>query len=182
MFALTRATCTLANFNTRTELHGKKREPAADLKITMTGPNSLLELFDSDLRAALFKAPEAPAPSNVEQLFETPPEIALTLLRFPKLAPVKWEHEIKGRDIVIAWGIDDTTEIELGLCDIDGFVATPIEGGSCEIGFRIACHPDEEDAGKLYGLQQQEITLTIKPAAQGSLIDEDADEEEGAAA
>ncbi len=40
MFTLTEATCTLAHFNVRTEKHGEKKRPAADLKIALAGPNT----------------------------------------------------------------------------------------------------------------------------------------------
>lgn len=178
MFTLSDQTCTLAHFNVRTEKHGEKKRPAADLKITLTGPNTLLDLFEPELRAALFKAPPA---VDAAQLFES--EAPLTELRFPKLAPIKLSHELKGRDVSISYGIDEVSDILIACCDIDGFVAELVEGGSVSITFRIAGHPTERDAGKLYGLQQQEITLTIHEPAQGSLIggeDEDDDEREAA--
>ncbi len=177
MFSLTDQTCTLSHFNVRTEKHGEKKRPAADLKIALTGPNTLLDLFDPELRGALFKAPPV---VDAEQLFES--EAPLTELRFPKLAPIKLSHELKGRDVSIEYGIDERSGIEIACCDIDGFVAELLEGGSVSITFRIAGHPTERDAGKLYGLQQQEITPPIHEPAQGSLIGGEGEDDEREAA
>ena len=176
MFTLTDETCTLAHFNSRTEKHGERRQPACDLKIALTGPNTLLALLDPLLRSTLFKSPPA---VDANQLFEAEPP--LTELRFPKLAPVKWDLELKGRDVEIQYGIDERSAIKIACCNIDGFVVTPMEGGSVELSFRIAGHPTEADAGKLYGLQQQEITLTIHEPAQGSRVGEADDDEREAA-
>ena len=43
MFTITSHECELAHLNTRTERHGEENAPAADLKLVVTGPHSLIE-------------------------------------------------------------------------------------------------------------------------------------------
>ena len=50
-FSLDHQSVTLANLNTRAELHGEDREPAADLKLTWTAPNAILRVVP-DTRCA----------------------------------------------------------------------------------------------------------------------------------
>jgi hypothetical protein len=164
MFELTRATATLAHFNARSEIHGEDKKPAADLKLTMTGNNELLALIDENLRRVLF----APKPAaNADQLFEEDPP--LTELRFPYLGTLKWARECVGRDVEIEWGIDDTSAIRLASCTVDHFVIDPEQGGAVQITFRVRCYPTAEDAGKLFELQQREVTITVEPASQTAL-------------
>lgn len=165
MFALSKMTATLAHFNARAELHGEERKPAADLKLTITGPNRLLELIDPALREVLYK----PAPAkDADQLFDAEPELAL--LRFPYPGTVHWSRQEVGRDVEIEWGMDDSSAIRLALCTIDKFAVDPQEGGSVSITFRVRCYPTAEDAEKLFELQTREVTISVREAAQGDLF------------
>lgn len=164
MFHLDRRTCVLAHFNTRTELHGEDRKPAADLKCVLKGPNALLELFDPELRAAIYKSPPA---RDADELFESEPP--LNVLRFPSLGAIRWDKPEVGRDVVIEWGIDEESSIRFALATVDHFRIVAEQGGTIELTFRVRCYPTAEDAGKLFELQQQELTITVKEPAQGSL-------------
>lgn len=166
MFELTRATATLAHFNARSEVHGEDKKPAADLKLTMAGSNELLRLLDENLRTVLF-APKPKPAANAEQLFEVDPP--LTELRFPHLGPLKWSREAVGRDVVIEWGIDDTSAIKLTSCTVDHFAVDAEPGGMVTLTFRVRCYPTAEDAGKLFELQQREVVITVAPAPQSQL-------------
>lgn len=164
MFTLSDQTCTLAHFNVRTELHGEDRKPAADLKCVLKGPNSLLELFDPELREAIYKSPPA---RGADELFEAEPP--LNVLRFPSLGAIRWDKPEVGRDVVIEWGIDDESAMRFALATVDHFRIVAKQGGTIELTFRVRCYPTAEDAGKLFELQQQELTITVKEPAQGSL-------------
>ncbi len=98
MFHLDRATATLAHVNLRAEIHGEDKKPAADLKLTITGPNSLLDLFDEKLRGAIYTSPPA---RDAEELFETEPP--LNVLRFPYLGTLRWDHAEVGRHPSCDW-------------------------------------------------------------------------------
>lgn len=158
-FSLDRDTCKLVNFNPRAELHGEDREPAADLKLELRAENGILSEFHPSLRSALYRAADASS-DLADQGMDEP---SLPTLRFPKMGALKWDLEIVGCTLTIHYGTGGKSDIVLPDATADGFSFTLHEGGMVDITFRVRCHPDEKQAGKIYTLQQREIEVTLAP-------------------
>lgn len=159
MFDLSTTQVKLANVNPRAELHGEDPKPAFDLKIEATLPSDALIQFSPELRQMLYKKDENP--DLVDQIS---PE-ALTVLRFPKLGPLKWDWEGSGYAVTVGYGIGGDSDIQLPDCKVDHFKFEPLNGGSVLITFRIIAHPETADVGKLCEFIQQNIELTVTPPA-----------------
>lgn len=161
-FSLDHQSVTLANLNTRAELHGEDREPAADLKLTWTAPNAILSEFDPDLRYALFRLPERDG-DQVDLIND--PDF-LPIVKFPKLGSLKWGAEIVGAEVVVHFGTSGKSDVVLADCIVDGFTFELIDGGSVAVSLRVRCHPDEKQVGKLYSLIQRETEVSITPPCE----------------
>lgn len=160
MFDLENQSVKLASVNARAEKHGEDTKPAYDLKIEATLPSSALIHFHPELRQHLFKKDENP--DLVDQA--NPEADALTILRYPKLGPLKWDMEATGYTGVVAYGLGDKSDIQLGDdLKIDHFVFDPQNGGSVGVTFRVIAHLKTDDVGKLCEFIQRDIELTLTP-------------------
>tara|TARA_B100001105_G_C22399440_1_gene448565 strand:+ start:2491 stop:3177 length:687 start_codon:yes stop_codon:yes gene_type:complete len=174
MFQLLDATpAKLATVTNRTEKHGDQDVPAVTLGIRITTANTLLDQLSQGLCAQLYKSPEEPEP---QPEFDGMERIALPLRRDNVIDRLALKGELNGYTVIIDFGIDETSDIKLGGAKIDGFVVTPHEGGSIELGLRIGSSDlDELKAGRLAMLNKHEIQLKLlaperKPdAIDGSL-------------
>lgn len=154
-FHLTEKLARLVNVNPRAEIHGDERVPACDLRVSVELPNSALEMFDAALPKALFM-PDPTEPDILDMGH-------LDTVKFPKLAPLKWKHEIIGAKVHIGYGIDTTSGVDLDLCDVDKFSVECRNGGTVAIDFRIVCKPDADDLGKLCTMIGGALVLTVTP-------------------
>lgn len=145
----------LANYNPRSEKHGKQRKPAADLMIEAGMSAAVLDLLQPGLRESLYKAAEDQA-----DLVE-PDRNALTARRFQKMSPFSWGWEGKGYTMTIDYGLGGESNIELDDCTVKNIRIEPQEGGSVLFKFQVIAHPDEHDSGILTHRIQQEITVTL---------------------
>lgn len=161
-FELDRKSCKLVNFNPRAELHGEDREPAADLKIELRCTNEVLAEFHPSLRSALYKAADAGS-DLADQGMDEP---SLPSLKFPKMGSWKWDLEIVGCTLTIHYGTGGKSDIVLPDSTADQFGFVLHDGGMVDITFRVRCHPDEKQAGKIYTLQQREIEVTLEPPSE----------------
>ena len=148
---LTNANATLDNFNSRTEKIGPDKVPAADLRITCPSDSAVLANFSPSLRSFIFD-------------LNGPKDLADGVsIRDPHMVfPLARDEEMTGATVQIAYGVGKP--IEFTDCRINSFRITPMEGGTVVLTFRVQCRPDEKQAGKLYTLQEQAITLTLTPA------------------
>lgn len=174
VFSLEDQTCTLTNFNPRPELHGEDPKPAADLSIEVSLPNDDLALFHPTLKSLIYHYDKSGDPDLVDQAREGEKDYA-PHLRFPKLGALHYKEEIVGAKVTIDYGLK--SDIELNGCNINKFVLDPQVGGTVIVTFRIQMHPDEKQAGKLYTLMGNEITLTIEPPEADAELDVDEEEE-----
>src|SRR3546814_5168015 len=87
----------------------------------------------------------------------------LTALAKPKLKTLKLSEEFTGYTLRIHPGLDSSTDIVLGEAKLSNFEFKAIAGGSVEISFSLAAKPDEAQAGRLYGLVQKTIDLSLEP-------------------
>lgn len=159
MFELNQAV-KLANVNPRAEMHGEDPKPAFDLKIEATCPSTVLLCFHSELRQHLFKKDEQP--DLVDQVIEGD---GLTVLRYPKMGPIKWDWEGAGYTATVDYGLGGDSNIVLHDCKVDHFKIEAQNGGSVVITFRIIAHPESEDVGKLCEFMQRDIELVLAPPA-----------------
>lgn len=164
MFELTNQTVKLASVNPRAEIHGEERVPACDLKFEAACSSDVLIYLHAQLRQMLFKKNESP--DLVDQVQDAE---ALTELRFPKMGPIKWAWEGTGYTVTVDYGLGGVSNIVLGGCEVDNFKIEPMEGGTVVIGFRVICHPETADVGRLCEMIQQEIQISLEPPAATSV-------------
>jgi hypothetical protein len=147
----------LRNVQCRMEKHGEDEVPALDLAISVTGQNTMLDMIDTGLRAALFR-PEQAIDGELPLGTDDLPSI-----RFRKLAmPLKLDHEQAGMTMKIAYGLTDDTAMVLGAVTLSKLRVVLIEGGSVELLFNLSTKDlTEKIIGKLSILQQHEISLTL---------------------
>lgn len=166
-------TVKLAHAKGRKEMHGEAKVLALDLSLTWTTHNTALDMFDAELRPALFAA----MPRG-----QTEPELPMSDLAFLKfmqmIYPVKWETEYEGYTLRLDYGRGGDADKILHLCKVKNFQFTPLEGGSVEIHFSVSSAADI--TGQMVGIFseyiQQDIVLTLLPpvVVQGDLIDSSA--------
>lgn len=143
---ITKVVGTFENFNPRVEKDG----PAADLKISCNMPADVLAHFRADLRSTLFV-------SETDLAGET-----LRVRDTHMVYPISRDEEMTGATVSIDFGIG--APMRFGGAKVNQFRLTPLDGGSVIVAFRVQCRPSEEQAGKLYTLQEKGITLTLEPA------------------
>lgn len=154
--------CKLRNFNPRAEKHGPESVMACDLNFILDVPNSVLSEFDGGLLSAMYEKTEAVEDDQYE-LDGVEPVSHLPNLRFPKMAPIKWDSKHAGYSLCIDYGIGDSTNIELEGCDLGKFVLDLKEGGTVEVKFQVQCQSGltERIMGKLAMLIGQEVSITL---------------------
>lgn len=147
---LVNVSATLQNFNPRTEKIGTDRIPAADLEISCARDAGILAAFSPTLKHMLF---DEGAPRDLAE--------GIQLRDKHMVYPLSRDEEIVGATVTIDFGIK--SPMVFSDCKVNKFRLTPYDGGSVIVAFRVQCKPDEKQAGKLYTLQDQPITLTITP-------------------
>lgn len=157
MFQIEDHEALLANINPRAEKHGDESVPALDIKFQLSMNNAALDAFDKGLRGAMFR----PALSGEQQDMLDPDR--LVALRFPRIERHVWDEEFPGYEIAIAGGLGLTEPMVLTDVTLKKFTFRPIEGGSVEITCTAQAHPDSEEVGALYLLQQKDVQLTLTP-------------------
>ena len=146
----------IAHLNVREEKHGEEPVLALDIKIKADVPNKFLDELSPGLRQALYTA-EGAAQADLE------PD-HLTTLRFPQLAPMKWNVGMVDGEIVIH---GSTKAEDLGFkCQVKEAVLASKEGGTVEITFQAAVLPTPEASGLLAALLGRDVEFSVKPVEQ----------------
>lgn len=153
MFSLQKQTAKLCSFNPRSEIHGEEKVSAADLGIQIKVSNDVLSEFDPLLKSSLY--------AKADQGDIEPGH--LPALKFPKMGAVKWAHEFVGYEIMIHYGASEKQNIVMADCKLDKIKFDCQVGGTVVMNFRVVAHPAEKDAGRLCGMIQQDLTLTLTP-------------------
>lgn len=166
-FKMNEQSCRFANFNPRPELHGKEPKPAADLKLITKVPNDVLDMLDPSLKKALYcydKKREEEGKTDLVDEGRKHDKDYLPHLRFKALQKqLKWESEIVGAKVTIHHGATEKSHIVLETCLVNEFAFEAQDGGTVVLTVRVQCHPDEEQAGKLYMMVGSEMPVTIAP-------------------
>lgn len=160
MFQLTTpTTAKLKSLTPRIEKHGDENVPAVSLGLSITGPNTLLDLFNQQMRHALYKAAED-AGDNLPGIDAPTP-----LLRTRGLEKIKLKTaDMIGYRLVVDHGIGEDSAIDLHDCKVDKWTLEPFEGGSVELSFRVGTSDiDETWAGRLAMKLGQEVEIQLLP-------------------
>lgn len=165
MFELETTRARLVHINPRTEKHGDQDVPAADVRIQVIQGNGILALFAPTLRNSLYETDTSDGQlEGVE---------ALTKLRYPGLIErLRLNTKLTGAEVVIGFGLGDSSDINLDTVDVDGFAVELMEGGSVSLTFRVKTTATGEQIKKLYEVLGGEIDITVTPPVdpQGSLL------------
>ncbi|CAJ6109681.1 Uncharacterised protein [Burkholderia pseudomallei] len=158
MFNVQDTLAKITSCTNRSEKHGKEREPAISIGLTLVGGGELLDQFDVALRPMLYRKPQ-PKPG------ELPMEHAgLTELRFPQLRNMRWDKSYPGYLLRFHIGASGAEDVLLPECEIKEISFVTMDGGSVEVSFKVNAHPkDDEDHGKIGRRVQQEIGITLTP-------------------
>lgn len=158
MFALQQQSAKIDSFTPRAEFDGEERSPAGSIKFSLSGHSNLLDNFLPGMREVLFRKPALQG--EQPPLF---PGDELTQVAFPKLADLKLAEKFPGYKVQIGEGLECSKPIVLGECTLSAFSFETINGGAIGISFSVACHPDEDQAGALCQMVQQERYVTLVP-------------------
>jgi hypothetical protein len=152
----------LTNVNPRIEKHGTESVPAADLNFSLTAANSVLEQFSPDLLMALYGEPDADGEEQ-EELEGVEPVSQFTVLRFPKINPIKWDSKHAGYALAIDYGLGGKSAMEIEGCEVGKFVLDCMEGGTVEVKFQVQCNSGltEKIMGKLALMIGQEVDIRL---------------------
>lgn len=153
----------MTNMNTRTEKHGVESVPAVDLNFSMDASNDVLSYFDGALLSAMYKRDEVDP--EQEQLEGVEAVSNLPNLRFPKMAPIKWDWKGAGYALCIDYGLGAERGISLDGLEVGKFVLDLKEGGTVEVKFQVQCSKGLTEAiiGKLAMMIGQEVSISLTP-------------------
>jgi len=174
MFTLTSRPAQFASFNPRSEKHGDESVPAADLKLVCNVAADALDAFDRGLRPLLFHKANAVDDDLADQGSEAPN------LRFGErlLPSLRWGAKLAGYRMQFHVGTTGDHDVEIEDCAVNKFEFSPKEGGTVVITFRVQCHPDEHQAGRLSMLIGQQVDVSLTPPATGGDVTNEGEEGE----
>jgi hypothetical protein len=152
---LTLTSATLTSFTGRTETHGKNKVPAVSFRLRFTGPNTLLDRLSPSVRHVLYMA--APGQEDLPGVEPTTP-----LLRCKDMKTWSPDNSYEGWTVTIEHGIDDSSAIEMGNCEVDAFTVDLFDGGTVAIECRVSTSDlDWMGAGRLWSKQQSEVQVML---------------------
>lgn len=155
----------------RKEIHGEDHVQAISLRLRWETTNDSLAKLHPNLKAMLFFRSE---PEEAQSQIDGVPEI-IPNLRCPVVAlPLKVEGEFSGYQLTIEHGIDDSTVLQLYLCEMSKYQVDAKEGGTAIIEWSLASNKEvtPELVGALCALEGEEITCElVAPEAPAQVID-----------
>lgn len=155
-------------------------EPAAELDILVTQPNSSLNMLDPSLLAFFFK--KATQQEKQQGTLEgVQPVSDMAVLTEPgmKIGSFHWDGEQSGSTLKIYRGVTGDMDIILRSGTVKKIKVDAKEGGAVDWRFRFyTADVDADTLGALAVLKSQEldVELTAPEAASQQSIDEDDDE------
>lgn len=153
MFGLQKQNAKLSAFSPRSEIHGEGKGPAADLFFQIKVSNDVLSEFHPTLKHSLYdKADQA----DIEDGHRP-------ALRYPQMGAIKWAKDFAGYEATIHYGVSEKDNIVLADCEVDKLKFDCQDGGTVLMSFRVVAHPEERDAGRLCGMIQQDVEITLTP-------------------
>lgn len=168
LLALTNVSSKIASVNPRPEFHGEDRELACDIKIQINANNSILNVFDPELREFFYTEGD----DDQAGLFDAEQGPSLTKLKHPEIPSIAWAYEVENYQLCIDYGLGGPSNINLFDVKVGKFGIVPQEGGTVAITFRAQAHPEEEEIGKLCSLIQGEVKISLVPPEDISMFEE----------
>jgi len=167
VFALQKIVAAMT-FQPRLENAGDEKKGASTLHFVATLPNSVLDLFEPQLRASFYRK-ELKSDDQIDLAdIGAAPDDGLVRLRFRRIgAAIEWDEEFPSYALALDYGIADEA-IQLAEVKADNFRFDMRDGGSVLMKWRVSAHPNEEQAGKLYTLNGREVTLSLSPPEGGA--------------
>ena len=157
MLELTQQKAKLSSYTPRAEIHGPERVPAATLKFEVHTASDVLAYFHPTLRALLYWKNAAEQSDLADAAHDAPN------LRFPELGmPLAWGGEMVGASLILHNALGGASDIVL-TSNVDDYKITTQEGGTVIVAFRCACHPDQDESGKLAMLVQTDVEISLAP-------------------
>lgn len=154
---------TLDTVTPRKEHHGKDTVVAVTLGLTMSGPNTLLDLVSPSLRHALYTRDETDATQEPLEGIE-PPMTTLRSKDFDGITLPLALKPIEGGTLSVEWGISD--DIVMTKTKVDKFRVTALAGGTVSLSFRASSNDiDDEELGHVCGKLGQVIAIRFEPPA-----------------
>lgn len=163
MIELEQQDATLLNYNPRTELHGQDPTPAADVRFAFNAASGdVLPMLDPTLRSFLFFKSGTKQHDLASQGHEAPD------LRFPKLAkPLAWSVTLEEAELTIHRGLGGISDLVFTLAKVKKpLLIAPQQGGTVVVEIQVQCYPDEKQAGALFTLMGQKISVSFKPGKE----------------
>ncbi len=155
MLELTKHPMKIAHLNLRTELHGDAEVSCVDIKLAFDVPNTALDGLATGLRESFYAPPDDPDMLG-------PDAEHLTHVRFPQLGTVKWDSELSGVGMHVHSG-NGKAKGDLIFPDaVFGKLSMTLrEGGTCACIARAQVHPTPEEVGKLSGLLNHSVPVSL---------------------
>lgn len=163
----------LIHINVRTEKHGDQDVTAIDMDFRYTSSNQSLVMFSPTLKSCLFQKEDTP-----QQDINPDPD-HLTVLKNPKMGPIKWDEKYEGARFVVHIGASGKEDVVFADAKVSKFVIEPKEGGTVVYGYQVRCNPTDKDIAKIAGLLNQEVYVTLDPES-GEVETEKPDSGKGA--
>jgi hypothetical protein len=168
-FSLTNQKAKLASLNTRAEVSGPDKVPAADLRFSINVPSDALAGFAPTLRGHLY-CKNGDGGDLANQSHDAPN------LRYPRLGALPWSGDIMGATLTVHHGLGGKSDLVLADAKVNRFVIEPQEGGTCIVKFRVQAHPGDREVGRLYNMIQREVDISLEGP---DWSDDEDDEDEG---
>ena len=152
----------LSNVNPRMEKHGPEPVPAVDLNFVLMATNGVLSSFDGGWLSALYR--KAEQTDTLQGDLDGVPNVAsLAVLRFPKMAPIKWDWKGAGYMLEIDYGLGGGRNLVLEDCTVGKVVLDCKDGGVVEVKFQVQCDKGltEHTLGKLALMIGQEVDIEL---------------------
>lgn len=160
----------LTKVTPRKEIHGDERVQAVSLRLRQETTNEALAALHPGLLDMLFyRAADEVDQQRLDVVPATKPNLRCPIVK----GPLKLDLSMSGYTVTIDHGIDDTTALQLYLCELDKFEVEPTEGGSVAIAWSLASNKQitPELIGALCDLEGAEIEATQVAPVKGDTID-----------
>lgn len=147
----------LIHINVRTEKHGDQDVTAIDMDFRYTANNQTLVMLSPTLKSSLFQKEDTP------QRDITPDPDHLTVLKNPKMGPIKWNEKYENARFIVHIGASGKEDVLFSDATVSKFLIEPKEGGTVVYGYQVRCNPTDSDIAKIAGLLNQEVYVTLDP-------------------
>lgn len=153
-FALKKCKAVVAHLNVRDEKHGEDPVLAVDVKIQADVANTFLDELATGMRAAFYVREGEKA----GETFDIDAE-HLPVLRFPSLAALKWKVGLVGCAFTIH-GAKKAEDLDFQ-ADVEGCTLALKEGGTVELTFQAAVHPEAQELARLGEFLAHEVKVSV---------------------